>query len=337
MKNSRTLIVVISLALASFLVAVLFRVFSISDVWMQMFAALTAAMITAIITLLLLQRQTENEEEKERKTKVFEERLKIYQEFLHKLCEVVKDMTIEPQEEIELEFQVSYIAMHTSSESISTISDQVRDLIVAIKKGEDDSNEMLTQLFIIADTFYKELYGTENDYNDESRNRAIMNFRSIMIAKENISQYEKEQKESVITSLNGKAESLEDRALLIQAMIDPIGAKQWIWKKTTLVHEFYTDTDSQTGRYIKSKNMIAVDMTPRDNKYYDITVFTRQYDEQASKTLAEAIWGKFTPVNNRHLYQSVPLTTSNDEIAGIMSKLLQDIRAYRDKKYPKKQ
>jgi len=335
MKNNKSLLVSILLALTAFAIAVLFRIFSVSDVWTQMFAALTGAIITVIITLLLLQGQTASEETKERNTKVFEERLRIYQEFLHKLCDVVKDMKIEPEEEIELEFQVAYIAMHTGSESISAISDQVREIIVAIKKGESDSNEMLSQLFTIADAFYKELYGKENDYNDDNRNQAIMNFRSIMIAKEDITQYETEQKEAVITSLNGKEDSLNNRALILKNMITPIGSKQWIWRGTTLVHEFYTDISNQSGKYISSKNQIAVDLTPFGNDYL-VTVFTRQYNEDDSKRIAETIWGKFTPYNKRHLYQRIPLSTSNEEIVSIMSQLLSDIKDYRDKNFPLK-
>ena len=88
-----------------------------SDASSQILSALAGAVVAAIITLFLLLGQTSSEEKKERNTKVFEERLRIYQEFLHKLCDVVKDRRIEPEEEIELEFHVAYIAMHTSSVS----------------------------------------------------------------------------------------------------------------------------------------------------------------------------------------------------------------------------
>ena len=91
-------------------------------------------------------------------TKVFEEKLRIYQEFLRKLCDVVKDQKITPDEEIELQFQVSYIAMHTKSDSIKIISEQVRKIVVDIKNNEKDSNNMLSQLFVISDALYKELY-----------------------------------------------------------------------------------------------------------------------------------------------------------------------------------
>lgn len=307
-----------------------------SDASSQILSALAGAVVAAIITLFLLLGQTSSEEKKERNTKIFEERLRIYQEFLHKLCDVVKDLKIEPEEEIELEFQVAYIAMHTSSESIMTISDQVRNIVVNIKKGESDSNEILSQLFIIADTFYKELYGKENDYNEDNRTRTIVNFNSILVAKEDLKRYENDQKESVIKSLSNKDLNLNERALLLQAKIDANGSKQWIWDGTTLVHEFYTDISEKTGNYIKSRNLIAIDMQPVHD-YYEVTVFTRQNSEEQSKKMAEEIWGEFKPWKttdkSRHLYMQIPLSKSDDEIASIMTKLLSDIRSYRNKTY----
>lgn len=321
MKNNRILYVSVFLALVAFAVAVLFRIYSISDVWIQMFAAMIGAIITMIITFLLLRGQTSSEEEKDRNSKVFEERLRIYQEFLHKLCDVVKDLKIEPEDEVELEFQVAYIAMHTSPQSISDISAQVKDIIVAIKKGDSNSNEMLKQLFAIADTFSKELYGKEKDVSDDKKdsenykNNAIENFKSIIVAQKNVTLYE--------------------RAIRLQEKIEANGSKQWIWKETTLVHEFYTDIDKKTGKYIDGKNTIAVDMLPVNNEY-EVTVFTRKDDEQQIKKIAEDIWGTFNALNKRHLYAKIPYTKSDEEIVDVMSKLLSDIRKYRDNKFPTK-
>lgn len=303
-----------------------------SDTSAQIYSALAGAVVAAIITLFLLLGQTSSEEKKERNTKIFEERLRIYQEFLHKLCDVVKDQKIEPEEEIELEFQVAYIAMHTSSESILKISDQVRDIVVNLKKGKNDGNEMVGQLFNIADAFHFELYGKPNEKNEEHRQITISNFDSILIAKEDIKSYENEQNEDVIKSLSGKNLNLTDRAQLLKAMIDDNGSHQWIWEGTTLVHEFYTDISNKTMNYIKSNKMIAIDMQPIGNEYV-VTVFTRQNDEQKARVIAEEIWGTFNPCENRHLYKRIPLTTSNDEIATIMTKVVSDVRNYRDKKY----
>ena len=301
----------------------------------QILSALSGAVVAAIITLFLLLGQTSSEEKKERNTKVFEERLRIYQEFLHKLCDVVKDQKIEPEEEIELEFQVAYIAMHTSSDSIKAISDQVRQIVVNIKKGETDANEMLSQLFVIADTFYKELYGKANDYNEDDRSNTILNFNSILVAKEDISQYENDANKAVVDSFSGKRLNLEDRAKLLKAMIHPNGSKQWIWNGTTLVHELYTDISEKTGNYIKSKNMIVIDMMPGKDEYI-ICAFTRVNSEEKTRELAEGVWGKYNPASydpSRHIICTIPYAESNEIIANQMKAILEKVKAYRDNTY----
>ena len=306
MKKNDKLLWPVILALVAFVIAVLFRIFSLSDIWAQMFGAFIGAMITVIITLLLLKSQTSSEEEKERNSKIFEEKLRIYQEFLKKLCEVVKDMNIEKSKEIELEFQVSYIAMNTSYESLAEISKQVREIITAIKEGDSERNKMLKQLFVIADTFYKELYNNVNVYDDEKRQETIQNFNSIMFTAADI--------------------KLIKRAVELQKKINSNGAKQRIWKDTTLVYEFYTDKNKNTGNYI------VVDMIPK-NDSYEVTVYKRNANEQQNKELAESLFGTFRSTDeNRHLFDSIALSKSNDEISMEISKLLSDIKAYRDKK-----
>ena len=306
-----------------------------TDASSQILSALAGAIVAAIITLFLLMGQTASEEKKERNTKVFEEKLKIYQEFLRKLCDVVKDQKITPEEEIELEFQVAYIAMHTTSNSIKKISEQVRDIVVNIKSGESDSNEMLGQLFFIADTFYKELYNKDNDHNETDRGETIENFRSILIAKGDIKQYVDDQKESIKESLSNKVLNPKERCLLLKAMIHPTGAKQWIYNESDLVHEFYTDISSKTGNFIQSKRRIVIDLYPQDGIYY-IVVFTREYDRNQSEKLAKAIWGNYKecPHNPaRHLYKSFSANESNEEIAKTMENLLKEVKEYRDKTY----
>lgn len=283
-----------------------------SDTSAQILSALAGAVVAAIITLFLLLGQTSSEEKKERNTKVFEERLRIYQDFLHKLCDVVKDKKIEPEEEIELEFQVAYIAMHTSSDSIETISNQVKDIIVRIKKGDDNGNEMLRQLFTISDTFYKELYGKDNDFDKDSRENTIGNFASIMVAEKDIDLYQ--------------------NTYSIKHRINVEGFHQFIWKDTTLVHELYTD--SKNGEYIKSKNMIAVDLVP-EGKDYLILLFTRQNKKENTSKLAEGIGVEFNPWekdSTRHLYARIS-QSEGETIVKTMTQLLETLKIYRDKNF----
>lgn len=54
-----------------------------------MFAAVLGVVITAIITMILLRGQSDNDVERERAAKVFEEKLRIYKDYLHTLYDVI--------------------------------------------------------------------------------------------------------------------------------------------------------------------------------------------------------------------------------------------------------
>lgn len=341
-KENTTFVIILFICIC--LLAIFVSIATSSGAWpgtdasSQILSALAGAVVAAIITLFLLMGQTASEEKKDRNTKIFEEKLRIYQEFLRKLSDVVKDQKIAPEEEIELEFQVAYIAMHTTSNSIKKISEQVRDIVVNIKSGESDCNEMLGQLFFIADTFYKELYSKDNDYSETDRSETIENFRSILVAKGDIEKYVDDQKELIKESLKNKGLkdlNLKERCLLLRAMIHPAGSKQWIYNEIDLVHEFYTDISSKTGHYIQSKRRIVIDLYPKDGNYY-IVVFTREYDRNQSEKLAKAIWGEYkeSPHNPaRHLYKIFSTNESNEEIVRTMESLLKEVKEFRDKTY----
>ena len=74
--------------------------FSQKDLWFQSSCVIIGTIVTAVITLLLLNGQSDKEEEKERNAKVFEEKLAIYKEFLSELYNVVKDNNIRNSEKL---------------------------------------------------------------------------------------------------------------------------------------------------------------------------------------------------------------------------------------------
>jgi len=308
------------------------------DISAQFFSAIAGALVAAIITLFLLRGQTAVEADRKKSSKVFEEKLQIYQDFLHKLCDVVKDMNIDEVEEKELVFQAAYITMHTEPESMLAVSKNIKGIVENIKR-DDYFNErvMLEQLFDIADTFHLELYGEKYDVKD-FREMTINNFSTILKTKEDINQGENEEKLEEVKAFEGKDLNLKDRAQLLKAMIKTNGSRQWICKDI-LVHEYFTDISEKTGKYIKSNRMIAIDLKPVGDNY-NILLFTRLYDEEGAKKIAEGIGQTFKCYNDnngvRHLYKTIPMNTPNEEIASIMQGLLVKIKAYRDKEYPLK-
>lgn len=187
-----------------------------SDASSQILSALAGAVVAAIITLFLLLGQTSSEEKKERNTKVFEEKLQIYQDFLHCLYEVIKDGKVTREEAIALEFQTSYITMHTESTHIKTIAQQVYEIVDSLNTNGTSNAEtasvnnakLMHNLFNIVEEFKKELYQSNPDKKDiENTQEAICAFSSIMEA------VEVEQKEEVISE-QSTSEQIEQRQVV---------------------------------------------------------------------------------------------------------------------------
>ena len=174
----------IALGLVAVGVAVAFRLFSEADLWFQMFSAILGVIITIIITNLLLNSQTSSDIERERNSEIFKEKLRIYQEFLQALYDVLKEDAVTPAEAMRLQFQTSYIAMHTSSEHIREVSVCVSSIVKMYsqcpnengRKVLQDKELLLRNLFHIVEIFRQELYTDKPDFNHDDINTAIKNF-----------------------------------------------------------------------------------------------------------------------------------------------------------------
>lgn len=357
------LAIIFILFLAIILSASFMGVFNGYEPYQQLTAAMLSVAATGVITAMLLyfqrrqqeqlnqeQRVFETEQkdkEKERllETKIFEERLRIYQEFLRKLCDVVKDQKITHEEEIELQFQVSYIAMHTKSDSIKIISDNVKKIILGIKKKESEANNMLGRLFDIADVFHNELYEDDNlGVSEADRKETILNFKSILIGNgvDEIKDYEDEEKQLTIQTLEGKIKAggkLKETEFfkLLKAKINPNGADSCalFYRGKLLNYEYYTQRLAN-GKFTNSKDTIAIDILIENGEYV-IRVGTRRNKQDITREIAIAIDGEFRPGNTDvtashwHVHARKDLSTSNDEMVRIMNELLTKVKAYRDK------
>ena len=275
--------------------------------------------------------QKEKEKQRLHETKIFEEKLRIYQEFLKKLCDVVKDQNITQDEEIEMQFQVSYIAMHTKPEAIKTISDNVKKIILSIKKEENEANNMLGQLFEIADVFHNELYEDDcSSMSDSERKETIMNFKSILIGKEDIQEYEDDEKKMIIQTLEEK----------LKAGTCGSDSCALFYRGKLLNYEYYTKIN-ENKKYVNSKDTIAIDFLIEGNEYI-IRVGTRRNDPEITRKIAIAIDGEFIPGNTDvtashwHVHARKVLLTNNDDMVHIMNELLVKVKAFRDKEYPQK-
>lgn len=127
------------------------------------------------------------------------------------------------------------------------------------------------------------------------------------------------------------------RAKELKKMIRKNGANQSIYYNV-LYHEYYTS--KVNGEYVESKDNIVIDLTPEEEKkQYVVLVFTRQNNEEKTKELINGIWPneEFNPWGGdktRHVHDVISFEVSNEEIKNKMEKVLDEVKAYRDKEYP---
>lgn len=188
MKLTQKKIIIITslLILLACFSAVYLRLFTGKELWYEMFAAVLGVIITAIITMILLRGQSDTDIERERAAKIFEEKLKIYQDYLHTLCNVIEDHSLSDKEKIRLEFQTSYVAMHCDSRYIASVSKAVRELIEYVCPDEESNvkrlnksnspDPLLDNLFYVVEAFRKDLYGADFEFDLESKQATLENF-----------------------------------------------------------------------------------------------------------------------------------------------------------------
>lgn len=143
--------------------------------------------------------------------------------------------------------------------------------------------------------------------------------------------------ESIIKEEKAKQLDIKYRVSILKEMIFKAGEKQAIYKGTVFYNEFYTTI--RNGKYVPSKDTIAIDLLFEDNDCV-IRLCTRRYDSEKAKEIAVAVDGVFMPGNTNltaphwHVHAKMPQSTSNDEIALNLNAFLDKVKAYRDKEYP---
>lgn len=177
--------------------AVTFEIFELGSLPAQFFGTLLGVVITAIITVLLLQGQTKSELYRERNLRVFIKKQKIFFQFLTQLnvllqkenlpLHLSRDKTIE--REItnlqDLLFEFGFLQMHTSQQTYNDILDLVGNLLSESKKLKSlpvrEQSDLETYYDNISIDFFKivsllksELYAqAPTDIDKEKLNRII--------------------------------------------------------------------------------------------------------------------------------------------------------------------
>ncbi|MCP1660129.1 hypothetical protein [Neisseria perflava] len=170
------------------------------------------AILTAIVTVFLLQGQTAREENRDKNLKVFEKKQEVYHEFLERLKDIVEDgrVTIavgkEPVETVdelkELLFQLSYIQMHSSEANTQAVFQRVTNIIKKMNEfstaGTDKSRlvagfyaDFAEELFEIVKVLKNDLYEVSSNPIPKSSVQALLQQCDLYVEGEELSLYDK--------------------------------------------------------------------------------------------------------------------------------------------------
>lgn len=130
------------------------------------------------------------------------------------------------------------------------------------------------------------------------------------------------------------------RSIKIKNLLNRKDAIPLIDKNKALSYDLWQTI--KNGNYVKSKDNIVIALTPEeDKKQYTLLVYTRQNNEEKTIKLINGIWPneEFNPWEcdkSRHVHEIISFDVSNEEIKNKMEKVLDEVKAYRDKEYPLK-
>lgn len=178
--------------------AVVFEIYELGGLPAQFFGALLGVVITAIITVLLLQGQTKNEEAREIHLKVFEKKQEVYFSFLQKLNHILQnkefktllrslnDTDTNDFNLHDLFFELGYLQMHTSSETFDAILLHLENLLdhnLKLKQTMGENKKTLhdyyyaltKEFFAIVTLLKTDLYHDKKDNLDYSKLVRIFN------------------------------------------------------------------------------------------------------------------------------------------------------------------
>lgn len=142
------------------------------------------AILTAFVTVLLLQGQTASEERRDKSIKVFEKKQDVFHSFLEELKKIVNDGQIKlasfganadlsqnTDELKDLLFQLGYIQMHTSAENTNLVFTRVSKIIQVMNDFSSEESRkqealpefyasLSEELFGVVSILKSDLYGT---------------------------------------------------------------------------------------------------------------------------------------------------------------------------------
>ena len=168
--------------------SIIFQIFNVDTLLNRLYGSIIGVVLTAIVTVFLLQGQTQSQEKREKSVKVFEKKQLVYHDFLVHLDRILQDGKLaipergsdEPNELIELILQLGYIKLHTQEAHTRAITEQVTKILGILRQeqmqGVDSERtfykSLAEEIFLLVTIMRRDLYDHNEQLGDSSEKLA---------------------------------------------------------------------------------------------------------------------------------------------------------------------
>ena len=169
--------------------SIIFQIFNVDTLLNRLYGSLIGVVLTAIVTVFLLQGQMQSQEKREKSVKVFEKKQLVYHDFLVHLDRILQDGKLaipergsdEPNELIELILQLGYIKLHTQEAHTRAITEQVTKILGILRQeqmqGVDSERtfykSLAEEIFLLVTIMRRDLYDHNEQLGDSSEKLAV--------------------------------------------------------------------------------------------------------------------------------------------------------------------
>ncbi len=169
--------------------SIIFQIFNVDTLLNRLYGSLIGVVLTAIVTVFLLQGQMQSQEKREKSVKVFEKKQLVYHDFLVHLDRILQDGKLaipergsdEPNELIELILQLGYIKLHAQEAHTRAITEQVTKILGILRQeqmqGVDSERtfykSLAEEIFLLVTIMRRDLYDHNEQLGDSSEKLAV--------------------------------------------------------------------------------------------------------------------------------------------------------------------
>ena len=180
---------VLLFALIAIGASLIFQIFNVDTLLNRLYGSLIGVVLTAIITVFLLQGQTQSQEKREKSVKVFEKKQLVYHDFLVHIDRILQDGKLaipergsdEPNELIELILQLGYIKLHAQEAHTRAIAEQITKILGILRQeqiqGVDSERtfyeSIAEEIFLLVTIMRRDLYDHNEQLDDSSEKLAV--------------------------------------------------------------------------------------------------------------------------------------------------------------------